>query len=112
MHYNKPALSFEAQITQLEERGLIIEDHDRARRWLSRVSYYRLSAYFLPFKVQGQDRFQEGASLGQICDLYNFDRRLRLLLLDAIERIEVALRTALTYEIAHRYGPFGHTDPA
>lgn len=41
-------------------------------------------------------------------NLYNFDRQLRLILLDAIERIEIWLRTAVTYELAHRCGPFGY----
>jgi abortive infection bacteriophage resistance protein len=40
--------------------------------------------------------------------LYNFDRQLRLKLLDATQRIEVWLRTAVTYELAHRCGPFGY----
>jgi abortive infection bacteriophage resistance protein len=109
MHYKKPAITFEQQIEKLERRGLQIEDKDRALRWLSRVSYYRLSAYFLPFQAE-QDVFNRGATLTHVCDLYNFDRKLRLLLLDAIERIEVALRTSLTYEIGHRHGPFGHTE--
>lgn len=30
--------------------------------------------------------------------------------MDAIERFEVSLRTNLTYEISHKYGPFGHAD--
>lgn len=109
MEYKKPAFTFEQQIRQLEVRGLIIDDRDRARRWLSRVSYYRLSAYFLPFKIAGENRFRPDVSLGVICDLYNFDRKLRLLLLDAIERIEVGLRTAVTYQIGHEFGAFGHT---
>jgi abortive infection bacteriophage resistance protein len=42
--------------------------------------------------------------------LYVFDRKLRLLLLDAIERIEVALRAAVTHQVSMKYGSFGHCD--
>lgn len=109
MRYPKQALSFPDQLAQLQQRGLQVLDHDRALHWLQRVSYYRLSAYFLPFK--DGESFRPGTEFNDIAGLYIFDRKLRLLLLDAIERIEVALRTAITYEISHAYGPFGHTEP-
>jgi abortive infection bacteriophage resistance protein len=108
MRYGKLPLTYEEQFDLLEGRGLIIEDRIRAIRWLKHVSYYRLSAYFIPFKTG--DQFNAGSTFNRIAGMYIFDRKLRLVLLDAIERIEVALRTALTYEIAHHYGPFGHID--
>jgi len=110
MHYLKAALSFPDQLAQLQQRGLHVADPDRALHWLGRVSYYRLSAYFLPFKER--ESFRPGTEFNDIAGLYIFDRKLRLLILDAIERIEIALRTSITYEIGHAYGPFGHTDPA
>lgn len=108
MLYPKHALDFPAQLAQLQQRGLQVDDPGRALHWLQRVSYYRLSAYFLPFK-DGQN-FRPGTEFNDIAGLYIFDRKLRLLVLDAIERVEVALRTSVTYEIGHAYGPFGHTD--
>jgi abortive infection bacteriophage resistance protein len=47
--YTKPALSFEQQASQLLDRGLQA-DPARLMDILSRVSYYRLSAYRHPFK--------------------------------------------------------------
>lgn len=108
MNYSKQALSFPDQLAQLQRRGLTIVDQGRALQWLQRVSYYRLSAYFLPFK--DSENFRPGTEFNDIAGLYIFDRKLRLLMLDAIERIEVALRTSVTYEIGHAYGPFGHAD--
>ncbi len=110
MRYLKAALSFSDQLAQLQQRGLHVADPDRALRWLQRISYYRLSAYFLPFK--DGDNFRQGTEFNDVAGLYIFDRKLRLLVLDAIERIEVALRTSITYEIGHAYGPFGHTESA
>lgn len=109
MHYTKPALTFEQQLDLLRHRGMAVPDVDRAARWLEKVSYYRLSAYFLPFK--DGENFRAGTDFNDVAGLYIFDRKLRLLVLDAIERIEVAIRTAMTYEIGHAYGAFGHTDP-
>jgi abortive infection bacteriophage resistance protein len=68
--------------------------------FLSNISYYRLSAYMLPFKVRDADgkvvdNFRPGACWDYVCSLYRFDRKLRLLIFDAIERIEIALRTQI-----------------
>lgn len=109
MKYTKPALTFIEQRDLLLGRALTIPDPERALRWLKHVSYYRLSAYFLPFKEA--ENFKAGTTFDQVAGLYIFDRKLRLILLDAIERIEVSLRTALTYELAHKFGPFGYADP-
>lgn len=94
MHYTKPALTFDEQMDLLRQRGLAIPDADRATRWLQKVSYYRLSAYCLPFK--DGETFRAGTDFNDVAGLYIFDRKLRLLVLDAIERIEVAIRTAIT----------------
>jgi abortive infection bacteriophage resistance protein len=73
------------------------------------VNYYRLSGYWRPFKGAG-DQFQPGTSFDAVWNRYAFDRRLRLLAIDAIERIEVAVRARLAYEHAHAYGPFEYVN--
>ena len=99
--YTKPALSCEEQIELLKSRSLLILDTDRAKRHLSYVSYYRLSAYMLPYKLtqSKSDIFQEGTKWDDIWNLYKFDRKLRLLVFDAIERIEIALRAQIIYQL-------------
>lgn len=112
MRFNKPALNYRQQIELLVNRGLLIPDEERAHAWLQRVGYYRLSAYYLPFKVSGTDRFVRGSRFDSIVDLYKFDCALRILVLQALDRIEVAVRASITYHLAHEIGPFGYTDPA
>jgi abortive infection bacteriophage resistance protein len=107
--YAKPALSFREQLEKIKARGMIVSDDAVAIQWLKSISYYRLSAYFHPFK-QADDTYEPGTDFETVRMLYGFDRKLRLILLDAIERIEVALRTALTYHIGMELGPFGHCD--
>jgi len=111
MKFTKPAKSYDEQVALLKGRGLVIASEERAVRWLKRVSYYRLSAYFIPFRANdGTEDFKPSATFDSIIDLYKFDARLRLLFLQAVERIEIAFRTSITYEVAHTYGPFAHTD--
>ncbi len=115
--YTKPALTFSDQLELLASRGLHIADRHLALRHLSSISYYRLSAYWYPFLERDADGALSGGSLpgttfDDVVALYEFDRHLRLLVMDAIERIEVHIRTLVTYHLGHQYGAFGHTDPA
>ena len=115
--YTKSPLTFEQQLQQLKDRGLIFDNDDLALSHLKTISYYRLSAYWHPYRKIEQDGvvsdyFKEGTHFNEVMRLYEFDRRLRLLVMDAIERIEVYARTLFAYQIGHRYGTFGHTEAA
>src|SRR5437763_462945 len=88
IRYTKPALSYEQQLdTKLIPRGLIVDDRERALRWLRRVGYYRLSGYFYPFRVSPtDDNFRPWTHFEAGVSLYKFDCHLRLLLMQAIDR--------------------------
>jgi abortive infection bacteriophage resistance protein len=109
MKYIKPALALEQQADQLIRRGLVGDRGILIDR-LSAVNYYRLSGYLFPYR-QPDDTFRPGTTLDEVWNRYTFDRRLRLLIMDPIERIEVHVRTALVYRMAHATGPFGYTEP-
>lgn len=112
MKYAKPALLYPDQLALLVSRKLDCGDPARAVEWLERIGYYRMSAYFIPFRDPATHDFRSGATLDQIVDLYKFDGGLRLLTMQAMDRIEVAVRAVVTYEMAHELGPFGYADPA
>lgn len=77
-------------------------DSLEATQWLSNVSYYRLSAYWYPARIvtpgvsDPSDNFVSGTSFSQVVQLYEADRKLRTLIHDGIERIEIAMRTQTT----------------
>ena len=106
--YNKPPLTYTKQVDLLESRGLIIPDRQRTERHLANISYYRLSSYMLPYKKRENgitlDSFQEGVTWDMVYNLYVFDRKLRLLVFDAIERLEVAIRAQIIYQLSIEYG--------
>jgi abortive infection bacteriophage resistance protein len=103
MNYFKPPLTYPQQIELFESRGLVVADKIRAQKYLEQISYYRLSAYALPFQ-NAKDKFVTGTTFDHLLDLYLFDRELRLLIFDEIERIEVAIRAQIIYQLAHKYG--------
>ena len=95
--YGKPALSHRQMVEQLTQRGLDVPDRQRAERYLRHIGYYRLSPYMIPFQAHdGTHEFHPGTSFDDVLGLYVFDRHLRLLVLDAVERVEVAVRASLT----------------
>jgi len=113
--YSKPPLSFADQISRLEQKGMSFNDKALAENRLASISYYRLSGYWYPFRVRNEHNnvshlFAAETDFNQIIFLYEWDRQLRSLILDAIERIEIAVRTQFTYHIGHTYGAFGHTN--
>lgn len=119
MSYRKPWLSIDEQLALLARRGLIVDDRAAATACLERIGYYRLSGYMYAFRQRSEpcciypkslkkidverivlDEFKPGSRLKDCVDLYVFDKKLRLLLLDALERIEVAIRV----DVAHLLG--------
>jgi abortive infection bacteriophage resistance protein len=104
----KPATTFEEQVNIFRKRGLIITNEQQAIHILSRVNYYRLSAYTLSLK--NGDIYNKGVTFNDLYRLYEFDKRLRHLLMEHLESIEILFRTHVAYLIAHKYGPLGYWD--
>lgn len=109
--YDKPPLSHAALVARMQHRGLLVPDVTRAERYVRSIGYYRLSPYRIPFRRGGADDFRAGVAFDDVLDLYVFDRKLRLLVLDALERIEVAVRSALTDHMSQVHGAFWYLDP-
>jgi abortive infection bacteriophage resistance protein len=112
MKFIKPPISIQNQIIKLKNRGLIFNDEIKAAHYLSNISYYRLRAYTYPFQDNNDSDtpFTREISFEDIMRLYVFDRKLRGLVFDAIEKIEVALRTKLSYIYSLRHGSHWQED--
>ena len=113
--FQKPALSLDEQLNLLESRGLTISDHALARGYLEHISYYRLSGYTRYFTRADDDKheqFRDGVTFNDVINLYIFDRRLRSLMAEAFERVEIAVKGQLAYHGSTLIGPFWMTDPA
>lgn len=122
--YNKPYLSFNQQLSLLKSRGLIVTNDKIAIEYLRRLGYYRLSGYWYtcreiipnpdsgvkPIRPQRKDTFMLGAHFQDAVELYVFDKKLRLLVLDAIERIEVAFRVDISYLMGKK-DKFAYNNP-
>jgi abortive infection bacteriophage resistance protein len=116
MRYSKQATTVDDQLRLMASRGLVIKDETRLQRELLTIGYYRLSGYWLHFEepaTNGQTRskrFKSGTRHEEVIDLYIFDRKLRLRIMEAIERLEVAVRASWTYRLSLASGSHAHLD--
>lgn len=111
----KKHLTHAAQISLLKSRGLSISDDATAERILTHYGYYRLAGYSFPLREaprpEGEPSpFKPEASLELVCQIAEFDKSLRLLVLNAIETIEIATRVAIAYRLG-KYDPEAHLMP-
>jgi len=110
MKYSKQALTREQQADLLIARGMIGARDDIVRQ-LSAVNYYRLSGYWHTFRLLPSHDFSPNTTFDKIWMRYVFDRRLRLCVMDALERLEVYFRGQLAYQFAHQFKcPFAYAD--
>jgi len=67
---------------------------------LKNIGYFRLAGYSLPLQINynedGRHRFLEGTTFEDVISLYQFDRQLRLVTIDALEKIEVGLKATIS----------------
>ena len=111
IHFNKPPLPVEEQVKLLQSRGLIVPDSQRASRYLLSIGYYRFSAYCIPFEYcRGEiHQFNANVNFDDVLELYIFDRKLRCLFWEALERVEIHSRTQWVYELTTlTQDPFAH----
>ena len=106
--YNpKIATTPEEQLQKLRERGCVIEDEDFAVQVLGDINYFRLAHYFSVF-LETKGKYREGTSFNKVLRVYDFDRRLRSLVLELLEEIEIALRAHCSNFHAIKYGALGY----
>jgi abortive infection bacteriophage resistance protein len=108
--FTSPALTIAQLIDRLAEKGFDVSNTTKVTEHLTFIGYHRLSAYFIPFKLQGLYKKEDkkryaNVEFDKVVDIYIFDRKLRLLVLDAIERIEVSVKAVISKVASEKHGP-------
>lgn len=114
--YRKPWLPIADQVQKLRDRGLVIADAAKAERILRYANYYRFTGFCLRFqyfdKNTNDRRFISGTTIEDIVSISAFDARLRDSYSEALEMVELSLRSAIAFHFGKAHGAFGHLDPA
>lgn len=110
---SKPPKTIQEQIVLLQNRNMSFSDIKQAPHFLSNISYYRLKGYWWEMQDDKVNHhFKNGSVFEDVIDLYNFDRHFRLIVFNAIERIEIALRAKLIYHLSLGYGSHWYLEPS
>ena len=100
----KQPTTYQQQISILQSRNILIQYPQDAIRFLANTNYYRFTGYLLSFWDRANNRCTSPITFEQIASIYSFDSELRNLLASIIERIEINIRSHLSYFVAHKYG--------
>lgn len=96
----KRPLTYQEQIVRLQSLGLFFTNAEYVRRQLATIGYYRISSYIQPFG------YANNVTWNMVYRLYIFDKKLRILMFDAIECLEIAFRTQIAYQLGQKYGAY------
>jgi len=114
MTYTKPYKTIDEQLSLLKSKKLIISDYSYAYLKLEHIGYYRLSAYFEPLQYKKDSHqkniFLPNTSFEDIVELYDFDTKLRRVIFEAIEYLEIYFRSQIAHIHAAKYGVFAYLD--
>ncbi len=111
--YSKTYKSTTEHLNILQERGLTILNIEQAKSHIDNIGYYRLSAYFYPLLSfpKNNHQYKANSTFDQAINIYCFDKKLRLLCFNEIEKIEIAIRSIIINTACEFYNdPFWLTN--
>lgn len=106
----KEPKTYDEQVEIIKNKGFIVNDSEKCIKFLQQANFYRLSAYFLPFKKK-DGTYVSNINFDTIQRIYEFDSKLRSIIFKCIEKIELYIRTQLAYYSGHVHGSLGYMDP-
>ena len=103
--YNKGHENVEGLIKIFLDRGMLINDVEKAKRSLSHINYYKIKEFAQPFF---KNHMYKNITFEEIIARFYFDKKLRVHLLHSIEEIELSFKTKLAYILGKKHGAFGY----
>ena len=110
-NYDKRPINIDEQLALFQDRGLIIEDIATAKQQLYNISYFRIASYLRYMEDDRQGHlYKSGSTFEHAINLYLFDKELRQIVFNAIQDIEISLRTKMIQVFSMEYGAFWFMD--
>jgi Abortive infection bacteriophage resistance protein len=105
--FNKQALTPEKLLAKYQAQGLIVDANqiDLALNYFRYVGAYRLKGYLHHFIDSTTKQLPADFTLAHLIQQYECDRELRALTIDAVDRIEVAVRSVMANYLSLKYSP-------
>ena len=102
---NKEFKTLDEQITIMEYKGMIINDHEYAKEVLLRENYFFLNGYrHLFLKSETEKKFLPGTTFDELYSLFLFDRQFRNIIFKHLLLIENNIKSIISYQLSKKYG--------
>ena len=102
--FTKSPLSPSDLVSKLERQGMSFADKSQALAYMRSVGAFRLKAYWYKLQDPTTKQFPAKTNFENIVAKYEFDRDLRAIAFPAIERLEIAIRSTISNQLALRHG--------
>jgi len=111
--FSKPAQTPEQLLAKLQVRGLVVPPGEEAKAlaYLRYVGAYRLKGYWFHLLDPVTKTFPSGWTFQMLADRCEFDRELRAATIEAIDRLEVAIRSVMANYLSLKHSPHWFLDP-
>ncbi len=112
--FSKPAQTPEQLLAKLQAQGLVVPAGKEAQAvaYLRYVGAYRLKGYWFHLVDPATKAFPGGWTFQMLADRYELDRELRAATIEAIDRLEVAIRGVMANYLSLKHSPHWFINPA
>lgn len=99
----KPFKTIDEQIKLLQSRSLIIQDTEKAKKYLIRNNYYNVINMYGKLLSDNFDKYIKNASFDEITEIHYFDKELKDTLFKYISEAEKHFKSVIAYCFAETY---------
>lgn len=105
MNDKKKFKTHEEQMNILKSKNLVFTHPKKDYKTLCKINYYVITGY-KDLLLEGNDskKYKEGSTFQELYELYNFDKKLKLIIFEILLEIEQEIKTAMAYEIGKNHG--------
>lgn len=103
--FTKSAFTPQALLAKLKTQGLVINDDKIALKYISYVGHFRLKGYWYPLQDAASKNFLPSTTFEHVVKRYECDREIRAIIMESVERLEVAVRTVICNLLSLKYSP-------
>lgn len=97
--------TLDEQIEILREKGLIIDDVDKAKEILFRENYFFINGYRHLFQRENLDnQFIAGTTFEELYGTFVFDRDIRNIMFKYLLIVENNVKSVISYQMSRKYG--------
>ena len=95
--------TLDEQVNIMINKGLVVNDIDKAKDILFRENYFFINGYRTLFYTKDR-RFVEGTTFDELYSLFLFDRNLRNIMFKYILVFENNIKSIISYQMSKKYG--------